>query len=79
MDTMMLRKSDGTDVEVELVLTFKLKEFDHNYVFYKVDNEVYAARYIEEGDTTKLDTKLSKEEKSVLNDFFASLKKGGKL
>ena len=38
MDKMLLNKNDGTSEEVEIVMTFKLKEIsDDNYVFYRND------------------------------------------
>ena len=79
MDTMILTKNDGTSEEIELIMTFGLEKFDSNYVFYKIGNEYYAAKYIEKDGNTILDSNLSDDEKKVVDAFFEKLKKGGKL
>jgi len=78
VDTMTLNKSDGTTLEVEIVMTFKLEDFnDDDYVIYKSNNEYYAAKYFEVDGNTNLITDLSEEEKKSLSKIFERLHKGG--
>ena len=78
MDTMTLIKSDGSEVEVEVILTFQIKEFDNkDYVIYKDDEKFYAASYIDDEENVSLNTNLSDEEKVALSDVFKKLKQGG--
>ena len=78
MDSMTLIKSDGTEVEVEVILTFKIKEFNNkDYVIYKDNEKFYAASYSDDGESVSLDTDLSDEEKVALSDMFKKLKQGG--
>ena len=78
MDSMTLIKSDGTEVEVEVILTFQIKEFNNkDYVIYKDNEKFYAASYNDDGESVSLDTDLSDEEKIALSDMFKKLKQGG--
>ena len=78
MDTMTLIKSDGSEVEVEVILTFQIKEFDNkDYVIYKDENKFYAAKYVDDGENVTLITSLSDKEKVALSDVFKKLKQGG--
>lgn len=79
MDKMVLNKSDGTVEEVEIVMTFKLENFnnDDDYVIYKNKDRFYAAKYFERDGNTDLNTDLSDEEKTALSSFFDKLRKGG--
>ena len=78
MDSMTLIKSDGTEVEVEVILTFQIKEFNNkDYVIYKDNEKFYAASYNDDGESVSLDTDLLDEEKIALSDMFKKLKQGG--
>lgn len=78
MDNMTLIKTDGSEVEVEIITTFQIKEFDNNdYVIYKDENKFYAAKYIDDGENVSLITNLSDKEKIALSDVFKKLKQGG--
>ena len=79
MNIMTLNKSDGTTQEVELVARFKLDKFDHDYIFYKLNNDHYAAKFIEDDNNTTLITTFSKEETLALTKIYESLVKGGRL
>ena len=76
MNTMMLTLSDGTTKEVELVAKFKLDKFNDDYIIYRDNSEYYAAKFIEEGDNTKLITDLSDIEKKALTRVYDLLVKG---
>lgn len=79
MDTMILNKKDGTTEEVEIMMSFKLEEFNNSdYVFYKNNEGAYfAAKYIEKDGNTELITDLSENERNVLSRIFDKFKKGG--
>ena len=78
MDKMILNKNDGTAIEVEIVMTFKLEKYNNNdYVIYKHSNEYFGAKYKEENEITTLDTNLSNNEKKDLNKAFEELSKIG--
>lgn len=79
MDTILLTKKDGTQEEVELIMTFKVDKFNNDYVFYRNNKKYYAAKYVEKGEKTILSTELSEEEKVALSAFFNKLHEGGKL
>ena len=79
MNIMTLNKSDGTTQEVELIAKFKLDKFDHDYIFYKLNNEHYAAKFIENENDTTLITTFSKEETLALTKIYETLVKGGRL
>ena len=77
MDTMTLVNADGTKEEIEIVVTFKIKEFnDNDYVIYKNNDDFFGARYIEENDNVDLITDLSKEEQKAMSEIFEKLRKG---
>lgn len=76
-----ITKGNGTLEKMELILDFKLQQFNKNYIFYKSvnDNDVYyAASYEEEKNEgySNLDTNLSEEEKEILNGIFKKFLKG---
>ena len=78
MDILTLNKNDGNKEEVEIVMTFKLEQFNNNdYVIYKCKNEYYGAKYIEKNTTTELITNLSKEERDALSKIFDKLHEKG--
>lgn len=78
MDNMTLIKTDGSEIEVEIITTFQIKEFDNNdYVIYKDEDKFYAAKYIDDGENVSLITNLSDKEKIALSDVFKKLKQGG--
>ena len=78
MDTMTLNKEDGTIEEIEIVITFKLENFNNDdYVIYKTNNEFFGAKYIEKSGNTELITDLSDEEKKSLSEIFEKLRKEG--
>lgn len=78
MDKMILNKNDGTAIEVEIVMTFKLEKHNStDYVIYKHGNEYFGAKYKEENEITTLDTNLSNLEKKELNKIFKELTKIG--
>lgn len=78
MDTMILTKEDGTTEEVEIVITFKLERFNNNdYVFYRIKDKYYGARFIEENGSSNLITDLSSEEKESLSEIFKKMHEGG--
>jgi len=78
MDTMILNKKDGTTEEIEIMMSFKLEEFNNSdYVIYKSNDEYYAAKYKEIGGNTELITDLSDKEKNSLSKIFDKFKKGG--
>lgn len=78
MDNMTLIKADGTEVEVEIIVTFQIKEFNNDdYVIYKDENKFYAAKYVDDGENVTLITSLSDKEKVALSDVFKKLKQGG--
>jgi len=77
MDKMILNREDGTAIEVEIVMTFKIKKYNNNYVIYKLNNEFFGAKYIEKNENTVLDTSLTDDEKAELNTVFENLSKMG--
>lgn len=78
MDKMILNKDDGTGIEVEIVMTFKLEKFNNNdYVIYKHNNEYFGAKYIDKNEETILETNLTNNEKKALNEAFENLTKIG--
>ena len=78
MDNMTLIKADGTEVEVEIIVTFQIKEFNNDdYVIYKDENKFYADKYVDDGENVTLITSLSDKEKVALSDVFKKLKQGG--
>ena len=79
MNIMTLNKSDGTTEEVELIARFKLDKFEHDYIFYRLNDEHYAAKFIENENDTMLITSFTKEETKALTKIYESLVKGGRL
>ena len=78
MEKMILNKSDGTAIEIEIVMTFKIEKHNNtDYVIYKHCNEYFGAKYIEENEVTLLETNLSNTEKKELNKVFKELTKMG--
>ena len=77
-----IKKTDGTEEKMELLATVKDQETNRNYLFYKNCNDsnihYYAAAYDEndENEFANLDTNLSDEEKSKLNELFEKLMGG---
>lgn len=66
------------ELAVEVIMTFKLDKFNNNdYMIYKVNNEYFAAKYIEKDDKIYLETYLSDDEKKVLSDIYDKLSNGG--
>ena len=76
MNNMILTLSDGSTKEVELVVKFKLDKFNDDYILYKLNDEYYAAKYVEEGENTRLITSLSDIEKKALTRVYDLLVKG---
>jgi hypothetical protein len=75
---MTLMKNDGVTEDVEIVMTFKLDNFnDKDYVIYKSNDEYFGASFVEKDDVTELDTDLSLEEQEKLSELFEKLYEGG--
>ena len=64
--------TDNGEREVELVYSINIEE-KGNYVIYKLDNELYGAKYELNGENTRLITDLSDEEKIALNEAFEEM------
>ena len=79
MDLVTLKTKDNKEIKVEIVMSFKIDEFNTDYVIYKDNDSYYAAKYIVENDKTILDTDLTEKEKNSLNLIFDELKKEGVL
>lgn len=78
MDKMILTKSDGTNEEIEIIMTFKLENIsDKDYVIYKSNGDYYGASFVIKDDITDLDTNLTFEEQEQMNEVFEKLHKGG--
>lgn len=78
MDKMTLNKSDGTTEEVEIVMTFKLENFNNDdYVIYKNNEKFFGAKFFEKEGNTELITDLSDEEKEAVSNLFNKLHEGG--
>lgn len=74
---MVLTTKDGQKKPVEIIVSFKVDEFDSEYVIYKVDNEFYGAKYINKDNCAELITNLNNKEKKIINDFYLKFKKEG--
>ncbi len=79
MDLVTLITKDNKEMEVEIVMSFKIDEFNSDYVIYKDSDGYYAAKYIVKDNTTILDTDLTEKEKNSINLIFEELKKEGVL
>lgn len=74
---MILTTKDGQKKPVEIIASFKIDEFDSEYVIYKVDNEFYGAKYINKDNCSELNTNLNDKEKEIINNFYLKCKKEG--
>lgn len=71
-DDLITVNTDNGDVEALLISRFNIKGMG-DYVLYKIDDQVYGAKYEIEGDHTKLITDLSDLEKDAINEVYSSL------
>ena len=62
----------GEEKKAELVYNINIKGYG-DYIIYLLDDEMYGAKYENDGDGTKLITDLSDEEKDLLNKAFESM------
>ena len=71
-DFITINTSDGIKKNAELASRFEIPGLGE-YVIYKLDGKFYGARYIVDGNNTKLITDLTDKEKEILNDTFIQL------
>lgn len=72
---MILTTENGEKKEAEIIVSFKIQEYDGDYIIYKVDNEYYGAKYINKDDKTELITDLSEKEKEIINKYYLEFQK----
>lgn len=76
-EIMTLTKKDGSIEEIEILMTFKIEKFNNSdYVFYKSNNEYYAAKFLEKDENTELITDLTTEEEEILTELFDKMREG---
>ena len=71
-DFITINNKDGSTILAELYSKIEIENMGQ-FVLYKIDNEIYGAKYIINDNKTILDTDLSEAEKEKLNEIFLSL------
>ena len=71
-DFITINNKDGSTVLAELYSKIEIENMGQ-FVLYKIDNEIYGAKYKINDNKTILDTDLSEAEKEKLNEIFLSL------
>ncbi len=72
LDYITITKNNGEEIEAELVSSFTIENLG-DYVLYKIDDQVYGAKYEIIDNNTHLDTNLSDYEKKAINAVAKSL------
>ena len=71
-DDIITINTDNGEVEASLISKFNIKGMG-DYILYKIDDQIYGAKYEIEGDITKLITDLNDLEKDAINEVYSSL------
>lgn len=68
-DYIYVLNENNEQVKMEIVLVFKMKEFEEKYILYKDENDnsiIYLAKL--KKDTNELETNLTDKEKEMANE-----------
>ncbi len=71
-DYITITNKDGSTVEAEIYSKFEIENLG-KYILYKINDEMFGAKYIVKDNNTVLNTDLSEEEKKTINELFQSM------
>ncbi len=71
-DDIITVNTDNGSVDAELISRFSIEGMG-DYVLYRIDDQVFGAKFEVDGDNTKLITDLSDIEKNAINEVYSSL------
>lgn len=71
-DFITITTTNGIKKNAELIIKYEVKGLGE-YVIYKLEGNLYGARYQFDGKNTKLITNLTEQEKNIINEMINNL------
>lgn len=71
-DFITITTTNGNKKNAELILKYEVKGLGE-YVIYKLEGNLYGAKYQFDGKNTKLITNLTEQEKNIINEMINNL------
>lgn len=71
-DFITITTTNGIKKNAELIIKYEIKGLGE-YVIYKLEENLYGAKYQFDGKNTKLITNLTEQEKNIINEMINNL------
>ena len=71
-DFITITTTNGIKKNAELIIKYEIKGLGE-YVIYKLEGNLYGAKYQFDGKNTKLITNLTEQEKNIINEMINNL------
>ena len=71
-DFITITTTNGIKKNAELIIKYEVKGLGE-YVIYKLEGNLYGAKYQFDGKSTKLITNLTEQEKNIINEMINNL------